>query len=132
VKPKLLTPHLGLALPLCGCQDQHADKFRLYVLDVHMDKLVRIAAPATFAGTPQIARFKPLPNPAAGEQAGDTSLFGVRAALAQDRHKLRRRRQARGPEGQAVQGREIKVAPRQRVAAGVPPIFRPPTEIRRT
>jgi hypothetical protein len=79
VKPKRLTPHLGLALPLCGCQDQHADKFRLYVLDGHMDKLFRIAAPATFAGTPQIARCKPLPNPAAGEQAGDTSLFEAQA-----------------------------------------------------
>ncbi len=65
-------------------RDAAAGKLQLYVLDGHMDKFVRIAAPAievtaTFAGAPQTLSFQPVPNPATGEKVGDTSLFETQA-----------------------------------------------------
>ena len=65
-------------------RDAAAGKLQLYVLDGHMDKFVRIAAPAievtaTLAGAPQTLSFQPVPNPATGEKVGDTSLFETQA-----------------------------------------------------
>jgi hypothetical protein len=65
-------------------RDAAAGKLQLYVLDGHMDKFVRIAAPAievtaTSAGAPQTLSFQPVPNPATGEKVGDTSLFETQA-----------------------------------------------------
>jgi len=65
-------------------RDAAAGKLQLYVLDGHMDKFVRIAAPAievtaSLAGAPQTLSFQPVPNPATGEKVGDTSLFETQA-----------------------------------------------------
>jgi len=86
------TPPHGGAPVVLGEEEYHlevvrdaaAGKLQLYVLDGHMDKFVRIAAPAievtaTHAGAPQTLSFKPVPNSATGEKVGDTALFEAQA-----------------------------------------------------
>jgi hypothetical protein len=65
-------------------RDAGAGKLQLYVMDGEFEKFIRIAAAsievtATVANAPQTLTFKPVANPATGEQAGDTSLFEAQA-----------------------------------------------------
>ncbi|MBM3829904.1 MAG: hypothetical protein FJ406_05140 [Verrucomicrobia bacterium] len=86
------TPPHGGAPVVLGEEEYHlefvrdaaAGKLQLYVLDGHLDKFIRIAAPAievttTIAGAPQALSFKPVPNTATGEKVGDTSLYEAQA-----------------------------------------------------
>lgn len=85
------TPHGGTAVVL-GDEAYHLELVRdaatgtlqAYVLDGHMEKFIRINAPAielaaTIKGAPQTLALKPVANPATGETASDTSLFEARA-----------------------------------------------------
>lgn len=86
------TPPHGGAPVVLGEEEYHlevvrdaaAGKLQLYVMDGELEKFIRIAA-ASIEVTAQVndkaeaLTFKPVANPATGEQAGDTSLFEAQA-----------------------------------------------------
>jgi hypothetical protein len=65
-------------------RDAAAGRLTCYVMDAEFEKFVRIPAPgftvtADVAGVKQPLAFAPVPNPATGETAGDTSEFAAQA-----------------------------------------------------